>query len=168
MTSAQKIMVTATAIWMAVCGASALISSHSPPIVVQPPKSVSQVHRSDPTPAPERVRWLVNEQGIGKFDQALATAKRLHRNVFIDFAPTWCRVCQDARKTLYGVQRITDKLESEYVPLCIGDGDTAMRYGVHQHAPWVVIVDPDGKQVASYQPFLDPDSFLKQLDQYER
>lgn len=133
------------------------IQSDSPMPDNQPPRR--RPVKASP-PAPERILWRVDDE---QYEQALSEAKRLHRHVFIDYAPAWCKVCQGLKTSLYGQPAVRDRLELKMVPLCIGQGSVSAKYGLSS-APWVLIVDGDGNKVASYQPMHQPTAFLQQLD----
>lgn len=87
------------------------------------------------------------------FNEAVAMAKKENKPIFIDFYATWCGPCKIMDKQVFNSKPVVNMYNKEFVNLKI-DVDSregkalADKYGV-EALPTLVIIEPNGKQLAS-------------------
>ncbi|MDB6034281.1 MAG: thiol:disulfide interchange protein precursor [Verrucomicrobiales bacterium] len=94
--------------------------------------------------------------GSKQVTQALALAKKEHKNVLLQFGANWCGWCHRLHGLFESNKAIAEKLKQDYVVVLIDvnedhNKETNMKYGhpTQFGLPAIVVLDADGKQLTT-------------------
>jgi thiol-disulfide isomerase/thioredoxin len=98
--------------------------------------------------------------GSKEIAEALATARKEHKHILLQFGANWCESCHELHKLFETDKSIAEILESDYVVVMIDvnkdhNKDTDAKYGYPTRRyglPAIAVLDADGKQLDAHNP----------------
>jgi len=104
----------------------------------------------------------------GSYEDALAQAKASNRLVFVDFWTSWCGFCKKLDKVTFSqpaVQAELGKMVSVKIDAESKAGaPVAQKFRVTGY-PALLVLDGNGREIGRIAGFLEPEPFLKKLDE---
>lgn len=99
---------------------------------------------------PEVLEWVIpadKQHDMDEYRDCLALAREMNRVILIDFAPSWCKPCQELVHGYLDTPKVSAELGAKYVLLRVQDGDLAESMHIENFAPkpYPVIAIIDGK-----------------------
>jgi len=110
-----------------------------------------------------------NKEGItffdGSWDEALATAKKENKLVFLDVYATWCGPCKLLKSKTFPDQKAGKFFNENFINVTLdgekGDGLKVARQLQVSAYPSLFILNPDGELVLYFAGYLGPDELVK-------
>lgn len=102
------------------------------------------------------------------FDDAIRTAKKAGKPIFVDFWADWCAWCRRLDRTTYADPLVV-RMAQEFVPVRVNtegsrrELEVTRKYQVTS-LPTIVFLSPEGRQVARLNGFLGPGQFPQTMD----
>ncbi|MCP3923567.1 MAG: thioredoxin fold domain-containing protein [Desulfobacterales bacterium] len=85
----------------------------------------------------KKINWLSYKEGI-------ALSKKTNKNVFIFFHTTWCKYCEQMKKTTFKNKKVIGYLNTNFIPITV-DGDKekdiVKKYKIRGYPDSVFVVD---------------------------
>jgi len=111
-------------------------------------------------PATPEVAWLTD------YDAALKQAQATNKLVVVDFFATWCGPCRAMERNTFADEKVRQRL-ADFVPVKIDvdkQAQISARYGI-EAMPTTMILDSQGKPLATSVGYLKPAEYLAVLNQ---
>lgn len=99
------------------------------------------------------------------YQQALATAKDEHKQLFVDAFATWCAPCKALKLTTFRNAKTAAFFNAHFINFSIdvekGEGVELAKTWQIEGLPTLLIVDADGKVLASHTGYVDGKGLLQ-------
>jgi thiol:disulfide interchange protein len=93
------------------------------------------------------------------FDQALALAKKTHKNVFVDAYATWCAPCKQLKDRTFKDAAAAAYFNRHFINVSIdvekGEGEELAKQWQIEGLPTLLIINSTGKVLANHTGFVD-------------
>jgi hypothetical protein len=136
---------------LCVLGAAACGREADPPAVPAPAAAV-----------PAEIAWFA-----GSVEEALATASRERRPVFLYWGAVWCPPCHYLKTKLFPRPEFVARMQA-FVPVYLdGDSPRAQTWGEKLGVagyPTVIVLDPDGRELTRLPSMLPVEDYAEVLD----
>ena len=122
--------------------------SENPPVASTAPKES----------ATAAIAWITDYQ------QGIDQARLQNKPALIVFTTTWCPPCLMMKEKVYPDPKVVRAVE-DFIPIMIDpdyEKELAQKFNV-TGIPAFFILGPDGKQIASFVGYHEPDEFIAQL-----
>lgn len=97
------------------------------------------------------------------YENAVSVAKRSNRPMLLDFGASWCGPCKKLEANTLRDKDVAYYVETGFIAVKI-DGDQspqlAEKFKV-KGFPTLIILSPDGREIARRSGYVEPDAFLK-------
>jgi len=130
-----------------------------------PGKTSAESEKGDDKPMTEvkALTWLHT------LDEALAEAKKSHSMIVVDAYADWCGWCKKLDKDTLSNPKVREKLQ-DFVLLKLDTDahpEDSRRFGV-EGLPTTLILDENGKVIASQAGYMPPDEYIKFLSKAKK
>jgi len=99
------------------------------------------------------------------YKQVMATAKKIHKQVFIDAYAVWCSPCKELRKTTFKDAKAAAYFNKNFINFSVdvekGDGVELAKTWQVEGLPTLLIIDENGKVLANHTGFVDGNGLVQ-------
>ncbi|MBB5621877.1 thiol:disulfide interchange protein [Pedobacter cryoconitis] len=99
------------------------------------------------------------------YKQVMATAKKTHKQVFIDAYAVWCSPCKELRKTTFKDAKTAAYFNKNFINFSVdvekGDGVELAKTWQVEGLPTLLIIDENGKVLANHTGFVDGNGLMQ-------